>query len=280
LQKCLLLPFFLSLKVSILTVINTNSCFNPFALDTMSSPAAAIALAAAAYISRICFRRPNPTPPNPRLYDHQLLARILVYGPSVREYILLGLAIPHILLAVLKDPPRALCPNPSHVNLRYITLSPYVIILVGLIILLGRIRIQAFNQLGKSFTFELYVNLGTDTFIMTDVTCSSRARPEKLVKTGLYRHCQHPSYLPDAAITLANYALFGATDGWFACYLPLDMISTLDGVNGVMVLALTAIAVYSLRLRILHEEAMLKETFGREWEEWHAKTARLFPRIW
>jgi len=227
----------------------------------MSSPAAGVALAIAAFISRVCFRRPNPTPPNPQQYDNPLIGSILIYGPSIREYVLFALAIPHILLAVIYDPPHALCPNPSHVNPRYITLSPHVITWVVLIVVLGLIRIVAFNQLGRNFTFEL-------------------ARPAKLVRTGLYKYVQHPSYPPDLILSLGNYALFGAIDGWFACYLPQDLVNSLEWTNGVIFLTLIAVAFYGLRLRILDEEAMLKESFGQEWEEWHAKTARFIPGIW
>ena len=35
----------------------------------------------------------------------------------------------------------------------------------------------------------------------------------------------------------------------------------------------------ALRMRILDEEAMLKEEFGDEWLRWHEKTARLVPGV-
>jgi len=31
--------------------------------------------------------------------------------------------------------------------------------------------------------------------------------------------------------------------------------------------------------RTLEEEDMLRKAFGKEWEEWHAKTARFVPGI-
>jgi protein-S-isoprenylcysteine O-methyltransferase Ste14 len=32
--------------------------------------------------------------------------------------------------------------------------------------------------------------------------------------------------------------------------------------------------------RVREEEEMLKKTFGKEWEEWHGRTARLIPGIY
>jgi protein-S-isoprenylcysteine O-methyltransferase Ste14 len=79
---------------------------------------------------------------------------------------------------------------------------------------------------------------------------------------------------------LGNYALFGAIDGWFACYLPHHVVNSIEWSNGIVFLFLLAVATYGLRLRISEEELMLKENFGQEWEEWHAKTARFIPGVW
>jgi protein-S-isoprenylcysteine O-methyltransferase Ste14 len=37
--------------------------------------------------------------------------------------------------------------------------------------------------------------------------------------------------------------------------------------------------VVALILRVRDEEKMLKEKFGKEWENWHSRTARFIPWI-
>jgi protein-S-isoprenylcysteine O-methyltransferase Ste14 len=46
------------------------------------------------------------------------------------------------------------------------------------------------------------------------------------------------------------------------------------GLLGVAVVYVTGIT-----LRIRDEEEMLKEAFGKEWEEYHSKTARFIPGL-
>ena len=116
------------------------------------------------------------------------------------------------------------------------------------------------KQLAESFTFEL-------------------AKPKKLVTTGVYRYMQHPSYLPDGLITIANFALFANLDGWAGCFLPEWVVRLWVPMKGYELVPLAGIWFVVIRIRILQEEAMLREAFGAEWELWHRKTARCIPYV-
>jgi protein-S-isoprenylcysteine O-methyltransferase Ste14 len=116
------------------------------------------------------------------------------------------------------------------------------------------------SQLAADFTFEL-------------------ARPRRLVTSGVYRYMQHPSYLPDFLVTLANFALFANLDGWPACFLPSDIVALWLPWKTYGLLALAALYLSVIRIRVLEEEAMLRDTFGKEWEDWHKTTARFIPYV-
>jgi protein-S-isoprenylcysteine O-methyltransferase Ste14 len=216
------------------------------------------ALSLAAYISKICFRRPNPTP---HIRNHKDFALQISILPNLREYGFVALAVAHIILTT-KYPPKSniLCPHPENLNPKYFTWSTYTKAWIGIIYVAGALRILAFNSLGKSFTFEL-------------------AKPDKLITTGLYAYMQHPSYLPDGLITLANVALFANLDGWVGTFLPLQMVE-LWSKTKPLCLAL-AVLIWStvISMRIREEEAMLHDAFGEEWKDWHQRTARFIPGI-
>lgn len=210
------------------------------------------------YISRICFRRPNPPPSDTHSRDTALQISLL---PNLREYIFLGLAAGHILLTAKYPPnPSLLWPNPEILNPKYFTWSPYVKTWLGMIYAAGALRIIAFNSLGKNFTFEL-------------------AKPTKLVTTGVYAYMQHPSYLPDGIITLANFALFANMDGWVGTFLPASIVELWVETKTLLLVSAAVIWVVVISQRVREEEDMLRETFGKEWEEWHRQTARFIPGI-
>jgi protein-S-isoprenylcysteine O-methyltransferase Ste14 len=217
------------------------------------------AFSLAAYISRLCFRRPNP-PPNEKHNKDSLLGRIPAMA-NLREYIFLGLSIAHIILTASFPPKSGLfCPKPEHLNPKYFQFSPYVITCLGAIYAAGTLRILAFQTLGKSFTFEL-------------------AKPEKLVTTGVYAYMQHPSYLPDGIISIANLALFANLDGWAGTYLPRELVQLYVKAKGLCLLSAAVIWGSVMSIRIREEEEMLREIFGTEWEEWHRRTARFIPGL-
>jgi hypothetical protein len=84
------------------------------------------------------------------------------------------------------------------------------------------------------------------------------------------------------AVSVANAALFFRWDGGWGCFLsetsPFRAVTESEiGVWVVVGVAVSSLAM--MRLRVQDEEGMLKKRFGKEWEEWHAKTARFIPYL-
>jgi len=151
------------------------------------------------------------------------------------------------------------CPMPNQLNPSLFVWSPLVQTCLATILLAAPIRLLAFRQLGKDFTFQL-------------------AKPSRLRTTGLYAYVQHPSYPPDMLVSLANFYLFFRTDGVTGCVLPEFIVGSqiFAGFGSICYIYLNARVYY---YRVLDEEEMLHEAFGKEWEDWHARTARFIPGV-
>ena len=68
-------------------------------------------------------------------------------------------------------------------------------------------------------------------------------------------------------------------DGAAACVLPALIVRQgwwLNGVLGVWLIWMMTKLIY---IRVGDEEAMLKDAFGEEWEEYHRKTKRFIPGV-
>jgi len=115
----------------------------------------------------------------------------------------------------------------------------------------------AYAQLGENFTFQL-------------------AKPTRLVKIGLYRYVQHPSYAPLFLMTNAICLFMMQLDGVAACVLPSALVRVpwLSHVGGI---ATSSIVLTSMSIRVRDEEQMLLKEFGEEWEAYHRKTKRFIP---
>lgn len=222
-----------------------------------------LSFTAAAYISKKCFRSPNPVPKN-RHHKDSLFSHTLVRytGPKVREYEMVALAVLHIIVTAVYPTlqPSRYCPHPERLNRAYFTWSPYVKVSLAVIFVFGAIRLYTFRVLGKNFTFEL-------------------AKPNRLITTSIYAYAQHPSYFPDFALSFANIALFASWDGVFACFLPLVILNFWARFRWLIMLLFTLLYWKTIWARIKDEEEMLEDAFGDEWRQWHAKTARLIPGV-
>ncbi|KAF2665603.1 hypothetical protein BT63DRAFT_69749 [Microthyrium microscopicum] len=210
------------------------------------------------WITRRCFRRPNPPPTSQHSKDYLLAINI---APNAREFIFLVLQMAHIALTIQdRISPSLLCPKPANLNAQYFAWTPYTCIALLVILTAGPFRISAFRHLGTDFTFEL-------------------AKPKRLVTSGIYRYVQHPSYVGDYLVTMANFALFANPDGWIGCFLPDWIVEMCGTLKSPAWIALNMIYVVAMGTRVLQEEKMLHDTFGRAWESWHKKTARFIPGI-
>ena len=74
-------------------------------------------------------------------------------------------------------------------------------------------------------------------------------------------------------------ALFARWDGGFGCWISGHRMERLEGWGWVVYSFLVVVAVVALTLRVKDEEKMLKEKFGKEWENWHLRTPRFIPWI-
>jgi protein-S-isoprenylcysteine O-methyltransferase Ste14 len=224
----------------------------------MGSFGISVAFCIASVITKICFHRPQPTPTI--RHDQDTILRFAVV-PNLREYYYLLSSVMHILVTLgFPHPPKFICPNPDTLNPTYFTWTGYSISLIVLICTFGVLRISAFYQLDKNFTFELAV-------------------PNKLVTDGIYAYIQHPSYLPDGVLTVANVALFQNPDGWPSCFLPADFVRLVVPWSVFTYVCVGTAWAMIISRRIMEEEAMLKATFGKEWIDWHSKTARFIPYV-
>jgi len=139
--------------------------------------------------------------------------------------------------------------------------NPISAVVLGIMIISAIIRLRAFAELGENFTFTLQ-------------------KPDRLRTDGLYAYVQHPSYTTVFVIAQSSAAWFFRLDGVLAMALPVALLRWQSYVHTGCFLVSAICWSLGLRLRAVEEEAMLKRTFGKEWIDWAAKTARFVPGIY
>ncbi|KAL4966085.1 methyltransferase family protein [Aspergillus stella-maris] len=146
--------------------------------------------------------------------------------------------------------------NPSRVSWNISTISSLSLIFVG-----AAIRLSAYGNLGRNFTFQL-------------------STPDRLITDGVYAYLQHPSYTGLLTIGAGCAGFFGGRgDGAIFCLVPGGIVGLLrewELFLGILAVVGSGVVI---GVRIRDEERMLKGRFGRRWEEWHARTARLVPFV-
>jgi protein-S-isoprenylcysteine O-methyltransferase Ste14 len=219
-----------------------------------------IAFAVATYLIRLCNRTPNV--PTTKYDKDKLLSVPLVreHGPQLMEYAFLIPCVRHIIITATFDrlEPSPVCSHPEHLDSKYFTWSRYTAILLALIFASAILRLLAYRTLGKNFTFEL-------------------AKPDQLVTSGIYAYVQHPSYGPFFVLLNASLMLFLPLDATPGCFLPWSIVEIWITWRWYLLAAAMTIIALGIGVRVRDEEAMLKETFGKQWEEWHRKTPRFVP---
>ncbi len=88
---------------------------------------------------------------------------------------------------------------------------------------------------------------------------------------------QHPSYIALGVVSVANVLLIERLDGVMGCVLPEAVARSWARI--VLGVGLVGFGVRATRVRVQDEEEMLRRSFGREWEEWHARTKRFVPGV-
>ncbi|KAL4994669.1 hypothetical protein BDV10DRAFT_188791 [Aspergillus recurvatus] len=236
-------------------------------MPSFSSSTLSVALLVAGYLNNRCVTPPNETT-TPHTTDR---VRFLTTTPSLLFAHIANIAVLYQALVTLfssasssdHETFASICPYPSHLDSNSSTVSwnPRTVGYLTLVALGAFIRLSAYGGLGRNFTYQL-------------------AKPNRLVTSGLYKYLQHPSYT-GIVLLLAGYGglVVNRFDTPIACLIPGELLGLLKRWEpGLFVFAATVLFL-SLTVRIRDEERMLKEKFGREWEVWHEKTARIIPWI-
>jgi protein-S-isoprenylcysteine O-methyltransferase Ste14 len=219
-----------------------------------------VAFAVATHLIRLCNRTPNV--PQTKHNQDRLFSVPIVkeHGAKILEFMFVAPCIHHIILTAMfpRTEPSAICPKPEQLDPKYFTWSTYTVICLVIIYISATLRLLAFRTLGKNFTFQL-------------------AKPDQLITSGVYGYVQHPSYGPLFVLICATIMLFLPFDAGAGCILPSELVDTWATWRWPLLGVAMLILGGGIGIRVRDEEAMLKETFGKQWIEWHKKTPRFVP---
>lgn len=223
----------------------------------------ALAMAAAGYLSALCTTPPNPAPSHEKRHKTDRISPLTGIVATICRRTAVTIITYHILLTLIPryspEHMTQFCPRPENLHTTLFTWSVTSTIALGIIFLGAAIRLSAYG-LGTNFTFQL-------------------SAPDQLVTTGVYRYMQHPSYTGQMLLAVGCAALFIRWDASPACWIPGEMLTRLDGWGSVVAIAALGFAGTMLGVRVGDEERMLKEKFGRQWEEWNRDTKRFIPGV-
>ncbi|KAJ5889617.1 Phospholipid methyltransferase [Penicillium tannophilum] len=224
------------------------------------------AMMLAAYLFNVCATPPNPSTPQKDQQIKDQIGSLLGAGGRITamRFASIFCIMYHSLVTVLPvyapQHMAQVCPNTGNLNPAIFEWSPTTTLALAMIYVGATVRIMAYGGLGRLFTFHL-------------------APPDRLITSGIYRWIQHPSYTGLTLINVATFMLFVRWDGLFACWIPGSTLAILDGWGIPIISTAVSFRVFLLALRVRDEEDMLRRKFGKEWEEWLAKTKRVVPGI-
>jgi protein-S-isoprenylcysteine O-methyltransferase Ste14 len=138
----------------------------------------------------------------------------------------------------------------------------------------GLFRLEAFRALGRHFTFELAV-----------------LKDHKLVTSGPFSVVRHPSYTGFLALAWGSTLAIFARGSWVREFIIGDVLQygIMSGLPWAPLARALAVAVTALQLlgtgvmlrRTISEDMMLREEFGKQWDEWARRTPyRLVPGVY
>ncbi|CAG7988921.1 unnamed protein product [Penicillium salamii] len=224
----------------------------------------AIAIAIAGYCSVLCATPPNLSPDLKDRHQSDRLSVVAGKFPIIARRVTLAVTLYHALLAMILSHTGGrvvqICPQSQNINPELFMWSVVSVTSLLLVYAGAYMRVSAYGGLGKSFTFHLVA-------------------PDHLVTTGVYRWVQHPSYTGAGLALTGVFSLFLRWDAALACWIPDAAFSKLQGWGlGTAVMVLGALF-RAIWMRVIDEERMLKQTFGREWEDWNRSTKRFIPGL-
>lgn len=235
------------------------------AMPSASTSTLSLAFLVAGYLNARCTTAPNQTSA-PHGTDR---VRFLTTIPSILSTHISNLVVLYHALVTLfwsSSPSdheiiNRVCPYPDHLNAQRVTWNPRTVGYLSVLAVGALIRLSAYGGLGRNFTFQL-------------------AKPDRLITSGVYKYLQHPSYT-GIVLVLPSFAglVVNRLDTPIACLIPGPLLTLLRDWEIVLVAIAGVMLVLTLTVRVRDEERMLREKFGREWEEWHARTARVIPGV-
>lgn len=206
---------------------------------------------------------PNRTPAD-RVWRKDVL-RFASANVSVQRSVTFVSLLVLYYAALSISPPAvltAICPtegtgqrNPALFTWSPITAFSFTAIALGVLL-----RRAAYSHLGKNFTFGL-------------------TKPHGLVTDGVYAYMRHPSYTGIALLGVACYCLFFRLDGAVACFVSPRYWPLVEVWGTLVYIGTGLLSAMGIGMRVVEEEAMLKELFGKKWEQWHVKTKRFIPGV-
>ncbi|KAI1783600.1 hypothetical protein LXA43DRAFT_977054 [Ganoderma leucocontextum] len=189
------------------------------------------------------------------------LARLACLGVAVVVFAQTMLLLSRSPSVGMKPLVPWLCPHPTG-PLDALAAFPARFLAGTALLALGALlRAAAYWALGSLFTFEIVIN-----------------DDHSLVTAGPYRYVRHPSYTGAVLILLGTHLIhFGAAGYMTQCKNGNPPVLALE----YMWRAGTVFAVFSLARRCSVEDALLRERFGKIWEEYRVDVPyRLLPYIY
>ncbi|KAJ5720583.1 Phospholipid methyltransferase [Penicillium malachiteum] len=217
----------------------------------------------AGYLAAVCCTPPNPSLERKRMHKVDRIAPFSGIFPYIFRGVLVLLVIYQALLIVVPgyfpDITAQICPQLESVNPALLSWSKTSIIAITLMLVGAPVRLSAYGGLGRNFTFNL-------------------AAPDQLVTSGIYRWIQHPGYAGQNAILVGCMLLFMRWDAAPACWIG-ESSTGMTGWGYTVWVSILGICLLLLSARVRDEENMLKEKFGKQWEDWHRSTKRFIPGL-
>jgi protein-S-isoprenylcysteine O-methyltransferase Ste14 len=134
-------------------------------------------------------------------------------------------------------------------NADHIRITPLSMFCTLLIVCGTWVRVLCYRQLGSKFTFEVSIQ-----------------KDHELVTTGPYAIVRHPSYTGMFLVGLGTTFYHGSRGSWF---MASGISNTMMGrVMGYASIVLATIFMFFVKARCAMEDRVLKQVFGKQWDEW------------
>lgn len=235
-----------------------------YSMGQADSAILAVAMVVAGYLITMCATPPNPPPEEKDRHNNDRIRWIVGSFATISRRTVMAVITFHALLTILPEYAPARLPqmcrqpqnrNPGLFSWSAVSTSSLLSIYAG-----AFVRLAAYGGLGEYFTFHL-------------------AAPGQLVTTGVYRWIQHPSYTGVFLLILGDAGLFLRWDATPACLIAGSTMAWLRGLGFGVYVANFVFGTWTLMVRVRDEEEMLRQHFGKEWEDWHRTTKRFIPGL-